>query len=164
MAHPSLSFTPQAIDPRTWCCRSTAHAEALFALVQAVVDRSKPAAVVMPNPFYQIYEGAAILAGAQPIYLNTTAATNYLPDLDSVSPEVWNRCQVLFCVRRPIPPVGHVARLLKARLALADRYDFVIASDECYSEIYLHEARPPWVYWNSTAQPVAIVLNAVWCS
>jgi len=135
---------PQAIDPENMVLPVNGTREALFALVQAVVDRSKPAAVVMPNPFYQIYEGAAILAGAQPIYLNTTAATNYLPDLDSVSPEVWNRCQVLFLCS-PGNPIGAVMSLdyLQHALELADRYDFVIASDECYSEIYLHEARPP---------------------
>lgn len=133
-----------AIDPENMVLPVTGTREALFAFVQAVVDRSKPAAVVMPNPFYQIYEGAAILAGAQPVYLNTTAATNYLPDLDSVSPEIWNRCQVLFLCS-PGNPTGAVMSLdyLKHALELADRYDFVIASDECYSEIYLNEARLP---------------------
>jgi N-succinyldiaminopimelate aminotransferase len=118
--------------------------EALFAFVQAVIDRSKPAAVLMPNPFYQIYEGAALLAGAEPVYLNTTAANHYLPDLESVSPETWQRCQILFLCS-PGNPTGAVLSLdyLKRALELADRYDFVIASDECYSEIYLDEAKPP---------------------
>lgn len=133
-----------AIDPDNMILPVTGTREALFAFVQAVVDRSKQAAVLMPNPFYQIYEGAAFLAGAQPVYLNTTAATNYLPDLDSVSPEIWNRCQVLFLCS-PGNPTGAVMSLeyLKHALELADRYDFVIAADECYSEIYLDEAKPP---------------------
>ena len=84
--------------------------EALFAFVQAVIDRSKPAAVLMPNPFYQIYEGAALLAGAEPVYLNTTAANGYLPDLESVAPEVWQRCQILFLCS-PGNPTGAVMSL-----------------------------------------------------
>jgi N-succinyldiaminopimelate aminotransferase len=118
--------------------------EALFSFVQAVIDRNKPAAVLMPNPFYQIYEGAALLAGAEPVYLNTSAANGYLPDLDSVSPDMWQRCQVLFLCS-PGNPTGAVLSLsyLQRALQLADKYDFVIASDECYSEIYLDEAQPP---------------------
>ena len=96
----------------------------------------------MPNPFYQIYEGAALLAGAEPYYLNTTAATAFVPDLDAVPAEVWQRCQVLYSVhpwqsdRR-----GAVAAYLRQALALAERYDFVIAADECYAEIYSDETR-----------------------
>lgn len=133
-----------AIDPEHMVLPVTGTREALFAFVQAAVARSKQATVLMPNPFYQIYEGAAFLAGAQPVYLNTTAATGYLPDLDSVSPEVWNRCQVLFLCS-PGNPTGAVMSLdyFKHALELAERYDFVIASDECYSEIYLDEAKPP---------------------
>ena len=118
--------------------------EALFAFVQAVVDRSKSAAVLMPNPFYQIYEGAALLAGAEPVFLNTTAATDYLPDLESVSPETWQRCQILFLCS-PGNPTGAVMSLdyFKRALQLADQYNFVIASDECYSDIYLDETTPP---------------------
>ena len=133
-----------SIDPDSMVLPVNGTREALFAFVQATVDRSKPAAVLMPNPFYQIYEGATLLAGAEPIYLNTTAATGYLPDLDSVKPEVWQRCQVLFLCS-PGNPTGAVMSLdgFKRALELADRYDFVIASDECYSEIYLDETRPP---------------------
>jgi N-succinyldiaminopimelate aminotransferase len=118
--------------------------EALFSFVQAVIDRSKPAAVLMPNPFYQIYEGAALLAGAEPVYLNTTAANGYLADLESVTRDVWQRCQILFLCS-PGNPTGAVLSLdyLKRALELADKYGFVIASDECYSEIYLDEAKPP---------------------
>jgi len=132
------------IDPDSMVLPVNGTREALFAFVQAVIDRSKSAAVLMPNPFYQIYEGAALLAGAKPVYLNAVATTGYLPDLDSVSPETWQRCQILFLCS-PGNPTGAVMSLeyFKRALELADRYDFVIASDECYSEIYLDEAKPP---------------------
>ncbi|MCQ8104315.1 succinyldiaminopimelate transaminase [Methylomonas sp. SURF-2] len=118
--------------------------EALFAIVQAVVDpRDKPV-VIMPNPFYQIYEGAALLAGAEPYYLNTLEADGYLPDFDSVPEAVWQRCQLIF-ICSPGNPAGTVLSRAdhEKLLALADRYDFVIASDECYTELYADEALPP---------------------
>lgn len=119
--------------------------EALFAFTQAVVDRSqKNAKVLMPNPFYQIYEGAAILAGAEPVFLNCTAENGFLPDLDSVSEETWQQCQLLFLCS-PGNPTGAVmdqAYLIKA-LELADQHNFIIASDECYSELYFDESKPP---------------------
>jgi N-succinyldiaminopimelate aminotransferase len=98
----------------------------------------------MPNPFYQIYEGAALLAGAEPRFLNCTSATGYLPDLDAVDAATWNRCQVLFLCT-PGNPTGAVmpeAYLCRA-LELSARYGFVVASDECYSELYFDESRPP---------------------
>jgi len=100
--------------------------------------------VVMPNPFYQIYEGAALLAGAQPYFLDTTAANGYQPDLSAVPMQVWKRCQVLFLCS-PGNPTGAVLplSLLQQALSLADRYDFLIASDECYADIYLDERAPP---------------------
>jgi N-succinyldiaminopimelate aminotransferase len=100
--------------------------------------------VAMPNPFYQIYEGAALLAGAEPVFLNTTADSRFQPDLDAVPPEVWKRCQVLFLCT-PGNPTGAVLSLefLRHALALANRYDFVIASDECYAELYRDDAAPP---------------------
>jgi N-succinyldiaminopimelate aminotransferase len=117
--------------------------EALFAFVQATVDARNDALVLIPNPFYQIYEGAALLAGAEPYFLPTTAATRYLPDLDAVPASVWSRCQVLFLCS-PGNPTGAVMSLeyLKHALQLADRHDFVIAADECYSELYLDERAP----------------------
>lgn len=98
----------------------------------------------MPNPFYQIYEGAAILAGAEPVFLNCTADNGFLPDLDAVSPTDWEDCQLLFLCS-PGNPTGAVmsSEYLQKALALADQYDFVIASDECYSELYFDEAKPP---------------------
>ena len=100
--------------------------------------------VLMPNPFYQIYEGAALLAGAQPHFLATTAANDYLPDLDAVPESVWRRCQVLFLCS-PGNPTGRVLPRdhLRHALALAERHDFIIAADECYAEIYLDEGSPP---------------------
>lgn len=119
--------------------------EALFAIAQVLIDTTKPAPLVLsPNPFYQIYEGAALLAGAEPYYLNCTEDSNYLPDFDSVSAETWERCQLIYLCS-PSNPTGAVlpeAELVKL-MALSDKYDFVIASDECYSEIYFDEANPP---------------------
>ena len=118
--------------------------EALFAFVQAVTDRSKEPLVVMPNPFYQIYEGAALLAGAAPYFMGNDPHNEFLPDLDGVPGHVWDRCQVLFLCS-PGNPTGAVAGIdyLRRALALADKHDFVVAADECYSEIYLDEANPP---------------------
>ncbi|MGH8211021.1 MAG: succinyldiaminopimelate transaminase [Steroidobacteraceae bacterium] len=118
--------------------------EALFAFVQAAVDDRHEPLVLMPNPFYQIYEGAALLAGAQPYLLDTTAATRYTPDLEAVPAAVWRRCQVLFLCS-PGNPTGTVLsqEYLRRALELADRHDFVIAADECYTEIYLDERSPP---------------------
>jgi N-succinyldiaminopimelate aminotransferase len=98
----------------------------------------------MPNPGYQIYEGAALLAGAQPYYLDTTAATGYLPDLEAVPEDVWRRCQLLFLCS-PGNPVGSVMDLayLMRALELAERHDFVIAADECYADIFDDETAPP---------------------
>ena len=125
--------------------------EALFSFVQAVVSTAGAApgskdgaAVAMPNPFYQIYEGAALLAGAEPLFLNTTAEARFQPDLDSVPPDTWKRCQVLFLCS-PGNPTGAVLSLdfLRHALELAERHDFVIASDECYAELYRDEGSPP---------------------
>jgi len=119
--------------------------EALFSFVQAVVDDRRPEPLVaMPNPFYQIYEGAALLAGAEPFFLSTTSATGYVPDLDAVPESIWRRCQVLFLCS-PGNPTGAVLSLefLRRAVALAERYDFIVAADECYTEIYLDEESPP---------------------
>jgi N-succinyldiaminopimelate aminotransferase len=121
--------------------------EALFSFVQAVVSTraggQKPV-VAMPNPFYQIYEGATLLAGAEPVFLNTTAGNRFQPDLDSVSAETWKRCEILFLCS-PGNPTGAVLSLefLRNALRLAEKHDFVIASDECYAELYRDENSPP---------------------
>jgi N-succinyldiaminopimelate aminotransferase len=120
--------------------------EALFAFVQAVVDARTTTAplVVMPNPGYQVYEGAALLAGAEPYYLNTTAANGFLPELDAVPADVWRRCQLLFLCS-PGNPCGAVmsSAYLEQALQLAERFDFVIASDECYADLFDDEGAPP---------------------
>ncbi len=118
--------------------------EALFAFAQAVVDRATQPIVMMPNPFYQIYEGAALLAGAEPWYLNCTAENDFLPDFEQVPETIWRRCQLLYLCS-PGNPTGAVAGLetLQRLLRLADEHDFIIASDECYSEIYFDEKNPP---------------------
>jgi N-succinyldiaminopimelate aminotransferase len=133
-----------AMDPDTMVLPVNGTREALFAFVQAMTDAARQPLVVMPNPFYQIYEGAALLAGAEPWYMGTDRGNEYLPDLDSVPEAVWKRCQVLFLCS-PGNPTGAVASIdyLRRALELADRHDFIVASDECYSEIYLDEARPP---------------------
>lgn len=118
--------------------------EALFSFVQAVIDRNRSPLVLAPNPFYQIYEGAAFLAGAEPYFLACDAANRYLPDFDAVPAEIWQRCQILF-ICSPGNPTGAVIprETLSRLIELADRHDFIIASDECYSEIYPDEQNPP---------------------
>ena len=118
--------------------------EALFAFTQTVVNRSDNGLVISPNPFYQIYEGAAFLAGATPHYLPCLAEHGFNPDFDAVSADVWDRCQILFLCS-PGNPTGALIPLdtLKKLIALADKHDFVIAADECYSELYFDEATPP---------------------
>lgn len=118
--------------------------EAIFALVQAVIDSSKPAAVVSPNPFYQIYEGAAFLAGADPVYLPCDAGNGFIPDFDRVPESVWQQCQILFLCSPGNPSGAVIGRDTLARvIELADTHDFLIASDECYSELYPDEGQPP---------------------
>lgn len=119
--------------------------EALFAFAQCVVDASQAdAAVAMPNPFYQIYEGAALLAGARPVFLNLEQNNDFRLDLRQLDADTWARTQLLY-VCSPGNPTGAVMDLedWRALFALSDRYNLVIASDECYSEIYFDEARPP---------------------
>lgn len=119
--------------------------EALFAFAQCVVDSTTNSPVVIsPNPFYQIYEGAALLAGAEPVYVNCTESNNFLPDFESISDRQWNRCQLLYLCS-PGNPTGAVINqiTIERLLELADKHDFVIAADECYSEIYLDENNPP---------------------
>lgn len=133
-----------SVDPREMVLPVNGTREALFAAVQALVDPRERALVAFPNPFYQIYEGAALLAGATPCYLDTTASTGFLPDLAAVPPEVWRDVQVLFLCS-PGNPAGAVMSIeaLQEALELAEKHDFIIASDECYAELYLDERHPP---------------------
>ncbi|MCO1333947.1 succinyldiaminopimelate transaminase [Microbulbifer sp. OS29] len=116
--------------------------EALFAFAQATV--SPGSKVLMPNPFYQIYEGAALLAGAQPHFINCVAANDFKPDFASVPSSVWQQCELLY-ICSPGNPTGALLHTddLKQLIKLADRYNFNIASDECYSELYFDETSPP---------------------
>ncbi|MDK9559013.1 succinyldiaminopimelate transaminase [Marinobacter sp. M216] len=118
--------------------------EAIFSLVQAVVAGSDSATVVSPNPFYQVYEGAAFLAGATPVYLPCDGANGFIPDFDAVPDSVWQDCQILFLCSPGNPSGAVIPReTLVKIIELADRHDFIVASDECYSELYPDEANPP---------------------
>ncbi|WP_214349661.1 succinyldiaminopimelate transaminase [Pseudomonas congelans] len=132
------------IDPARNVLPVNGTREALFAFTQTVVNRSDDGLVISPNPFYQIYEGAAFLAGAQPHYLPCLSEKGFNPDFDAVSPDIWKRCQILFLCS-PGNPTGALIPLetLKKLIALADEHDFVIAADECYSELYFDEQTPP---------------------
>ncbi|EGH27250.1 succinyldiaminopimelate transaminase [Pseudomonas amygdali pv. mori str. 301020] len=132
------------IDPARNVLPVNGTREALFAFTQTVVNRSDDGLVISPNPFYQIYEGAAFLAGAQPHYLPCLSDNGFNPDFDAVSADTWKRCQILFLCS-PGNPTGALipVETLKKLIALADEHDFVIAADECYSELYFDEQAPP---------------------
>ncbi len=133
-----------SLDPNLHVLPVNGTREALFAFAQVMIDSSSKPLVLMPNPFYQIYEGAALLAGAEPWFMNTTSDTDMLPDVDNVPAQVWQRCQLLY-ICTPGNPSGAVIDIttLQKIITLADEHDFIIASDECYSEIYPHEDMPP---------------------
>jgi N-succinyldiaminopimelate aminotransferase len=132
------------IDPATQVLPINGSREALFAIAQVVVDRTRDALVVCPNPFYQIYEGATLLAGAAPVYANADPARGFAIDYAAIPESVWSRVQLLYACS-PANPTGHVMTLDEWRRLFdaADRHGFAIASDECYSELYFDEARPP---------------------
>ena len=133
-----------ALDPATQVLPVNGSREALFAFAQTVIDPTKDRPVVVcPNPFYQIYEGAALLAGAEPFYAPSDPARNFAVDWDSVPADVWARTQLVF-VCSPGNPTGAVMPLSEWEklFALSDRYGFTIASDECYSEIYFRDEPP----------------------
>jgi N-succinyldiaminopimelate aminotransferase len=133
-----------SVDANTQVLPVSGTREALFSFAQCLIDASSKPVVIMPNPFYQIYEGAALLAGAEPYFLNTTQDSDYLPDFDSVPESVWQRCQLIY-ICSPANPSGSVMSQTEQEklLRLAEQYDFVIASDECYSELYDDENHPP---------------------
>lgn len=134
-----------AVSPETQVLPVNGSREALFAFAQAVIDGSAPdARVLCPNPFYQIYEGAALLAGATPLFVNLNAADNFAMNVAALPAAELDRVQLLY-VCTPNNPTGRVITLdeWQTLFELADRHGFVIASDECYSEIYPDETRPP---------------------
>ncbi len=118
--------------------------EALFAIAQCVIDPIQKPVVLIPNPFYQIYEGAAFLAGAEPIYYDCSIENEEIPALWEISEDVWKRCQLIY-ICTPGNPTGEVApnKTLQKIIECSLKYDFVIASDECYSEIYSPNSNPP---------------------
>lgn len=131
-------------DPETQVLPALGSREALFAFAQTVVDPGAGSLVVCPNPFYQIYEGAALLAGAQPWFINAQADLNFGYDWAAVPADIWHKTSLVF-VCSPGNPAGNVMTLAEweTLFALADKYDFIIAADECYSEIYFNEQDKP---------------------
>ncbi len=132
------------IDPATQVLPINGSREALFAIAQTVVDRARDAVVLCPNPFYQIYEGAALLAGAAPLYANADRARGFAVDYAAIPESVWPQVQLVYACS-PANPTGRVTTLAEWQrlFELADRHGFVIAADECYSELYLDDDRPP---------------------
>lgn len=138
-------FQLASVDAQTQVLPVNGTREALFAFAQSVVDRNKKnPLILMPNPFYQIYEGAAFLAGATPHFLNCLAENDYHPDFDAISAATWDDCQLLYLCS-PGNPTGTVIseQTLQKLINLSDKHNFIIASDECYSELYFDEGKPP---------------------
>ncbi len=143
--HQRFKLPADSLNPETQILPVNGTREALFAFAQTVVDRSQPEPLVlMPNPFYQIYEGAALLAGAQPCFLDTNEANGFIPNFDAIDDATWQHCQLLYLCS-PGNPTGAVIDIpvLQKLITLAKKYDFIIAADECYSELYFDEQSPP---------------------
>jgi N-succinyldiaminopimelate aminotransferase len=141
----SRRYSLPDMEPASQVLAVSGSREALFSFAQSVVDAARPDPVVVcPNPFYQIYEGAALLAGAAPYFVNALSQRRFVPDWASVPDGVWRRTQLVY-VCSPANPTGAVMGLAQweTLFGLSDRYGFVIASDECYSEIYFDETDPP---------------------
>ena len=139
-----FALTTDSLDPAQHIIPVNGTREALFSFTQAMIARDPQGLVVSPNPFYQIYEGAAFLAGVEPHYLPCDAGNGFIPDFSAVPASIWQRCQLLF-ICTPGNPTGAVIPLetLQQLIRLADAHDFVIASDECYSEIYRPDQPAP---------------------
>ncbi len=138
-------FGLKSLDPATQVLPVNGSKEALFSLVQAALDpEERDALVICPNPFYQIYEGATLLGGARPYFVNSLPANGLKPDWASIPGEVWNKTRLVIACS-PSNPHGRVMTMEEWKLLfdLSDRHGFLIVADECYSEIYLDEAKPP---------------------
>nr|MCH9638196.1 aminotransferase class I/II-fold pyridoxal phosphate-dependent enzyme [Betaproteobacteria bacterium] len=138
-------FQLPSINPETEVIPINGSREGLFSFAQMIIDsKSQGSVVVCPNPFYQIYEGAALLAGATPQFINTLPENRFRMDFAQLSDDIWSRTQLVY-VCSPSNPTGGVMALSEWQelFELSDRYGFVIAADECYSEIYFTEGRPP---------------------
>ena len=137
------------INPETQILPVSGSREALFSFAQAIIDvdnisQNEDAITLIPNPFYQIYEGAALLAGSKVNYLACEESTDFIPDFDQVSPATWEKCQLVY-ICTPGNPSGSVMKIpqLQQLIKLSDTYNFVIASDECYSEVFSDEDHAP---------------------
>lgn len=139
----SRRFTIQ-VDPATQVLPVAGTREALFSFGQAVLSGKPNALAVAPNPFYQIYEGAVLLRGAELCFANCTAATDYQPDFDGITDRQWQRTELVYLCS-PGNPTGRTLPMaqLQTLINLAERWDFIIAADECYSEIFPDEDNPP---------------------
>jgi N-succinyldiaminopimelate aminotransferase len=133
-----------SVDPATQILPVAGTREALFSFGQAVFGAKPDPVGILPNPFYQIYEGSVLLGGAQPYFVNADVTNGFVPDYRAVPEAIWSRTELLFLCS-PGNPTGQIAdkEQLSWLLDQADRFDFIIAADECYSEIYLDETRPP---------------------
>jgi len=133
-----------AVEPDNQILPVAGTREALFSFGQAVFGNRPDPVGILPNPFYQIYEGAILLGGAEPYFANADASTGFLPDYRGIPESIWSRCELLYLCS-PGNPTGKCLSTeeLSWLMDQADRYDFVIAADECYSEIYPDEANPP---------------------
>ena len=143
-----------AIDMETQVLPVAGSREGLFAIAQAILDPDESQALAMcPNPFYQIYEGATLLAGAKPYFLNADASRGFRPDYERIPADVWKRTRLVFTCS-PNNPNGRVMALAEWKLLfdLADRYGFTLISDECYSEIYFDEGKPPLGAFDAATQ------------
>ncbi len=139
-----FKLTDNALDIEQHILPVNGTREALFSFAQCFIERKDDALILMPNPFYQIYEGAAFLSGATPRFYNTVKENNYLPDFEAIDEADWQRCQIIY-ICTPGNPTGSVIskQQLIELISLSQKYDFIIASDECYSEIYFDENNPP---------------------
>ena len=139
-----FKLADKALDPEQHILPVTGTREALFSFAQCFINRNDDALILMPNPFYQIYEGAAFLSGATPRFYNTVKENNYLPDFNAIDEADWQRCQIIY-ICTPGNPTGSVIskQQLTELIKLSLKHDFIIASDECYSEIYFDENKPP---------------------
>lgn len=140
-----------SIDPEHQVLPVNGTREALFSIAQAVLSGSKASRVLTPNPFYQIYEGAAILGGARPTYISNDPNADYQQDFSAVPEQVWRETELVY-ICSPGNPTGQVMpeEQMVELIRLSHRYDFVIASDECYSEIYFDDAAPPGSLLNAS--------------
>jgi N-succinyldiaminopimelate aminotransferase len=146
-------FRLDSVDANTQIIPCAGTREALFGIAQAVVGKKPDPLVLMPNPFYQIYEGATLWAGATPYFVPALAENNFLPDYAALPADILDRTELLY-VCTPGNPTGSVAprEYLQELIRLADHHDFIIASDECYSEIYPNESAPPYGLLQAAAE------------